>query len=395
LILHQNKSLNEAKIHQKKLGIIGSGQLGKMLLEEAVKWDLNTSVLANEPDAPCRILCREYIVCDSYFDYDAIYNFGISCDVLTIEIEHVNVDALEQLELEGVAVYPQPQVLRTIQDKGLQKQFYAAHKIPASSFELFHSREQIVDAINSGKLKYPFVQKLCKGGYDGKGVAVIDDAGDLKELLEFASVVEEKIEIETEYAVIVSRNASGESVVYDAVEMAFDEEANLLDVLIYPARIDKSLNEKIKKLALDVSNAFGHIGLLAVEMFADKKGVLYVNEVAPRPHNSGHHTIEASICSQFEQHLRAILGLPPGSTRALQEAVMVNLVGAKNFEGPVWYEGFDEALKHPGVFIHLYGKTKTKPFRKMGHITVCSDDVNDALKTALEVKKLIQVKSIQ
>jgi 5-(carboxyamino)imidazole ribonucleotide synthase len=386
--------LNGKTTHQKKLGIIGSGQLGKMLLEEAVKWDLNTSVLANEPDAPCKILCREYQVCDSYFDYDAIYNFGITCDVLTIEIEHVNVDALEQLEHEGVAVYPQPQVLRIIQDKGLQKQFYAAHQIPASAFRLYHSKQEILDAVHTNDLQFPFVQKLCKGGYDGKGVAVIDNAGDLKELLEFASVVEEKIEIQTEYAVIVARNASGDAVVYDAVEMAFDEEANLLDVLIYPARIDHALNEKIKKLALEVSEAFAHIGLLAVEMFVDKKGELYVNEVAPRPHNSGHHTIEASICSQFEQHLRAIMGLPLGSPEALQPAVMVNLVGAKNFEGPVWYEGFEEALKHPGVYIHLYGKAKTNPFRKMGHITVCHNDVNTALQTALNVKKLIQVKSI-
>ena len=380
-------------IQKKKLGIVGSGQLGKMLLEEAVKWDLNTAVLANEENAPCKVLCHEYVVCKSYFDFDAVYAFGKSCDIVTIEIEHVNVDALEKLEREGIQVYPQPAVLRTIQDKGLQKDFYTHHGLPTAPYRHFASAQEIRDAVTGATLSFPFVQKLCKGGYDGKGVEIIETEVDLQRLMDGASIVEEKIAIHTEYAVMVARNTQSETAVYDAVEMVFEPEANLLDVLVYPARVSDALHEKIHDLALQVSTAFGHIGLLAVEMFTDAAGNLYVNEVAPRPHNSGHHTIEASICSQFEQHLRCLYGLAPGSARALQQAVMVNLLGAKNHTGPVWYEGLEDVLKHPNVYVHLYGKTTTKPFRKMGHITVCDDDINKALETAHTIKKQIQVKS--
>ncbi len=381
-------------IQQKKLGIVGSGQLGKMLLEEAVKWDLNTAVLANEEDAPCKVLCHEYVVCKSYFDFDAVYAFGKSCDIVTIEIEHVNVDALEKLESEGVQVFPQPAVLRTIQDKGLQKDFYTLHGLPTAPYRRFSSAGEIRNAVADKSLAFPFVQKLCKGGYDGKGVEIIEVVEDLSRLMDGPSIVEEKIAIHTEYAVMVARNTKSQTAVYDAVEMVFEPEANLLDVLVYPARVSHELHEKINALALQVSRAFAHIGVLAVEMFTDAAGKLYVNEVAPRPHNSGHHTIEASICSQFEQHLRCLYGLTPGSARALQQAVMVNLLGAKNFTGAVWYEGLEEVLNHPNVYVHLYGKATTKPFRKMGHITVCDEDINKALETAHIIKQQIQVKSI-
>lgn len=380
-------------LQKRKLGIIGSGQLGKMLLEEAVKWDLNTAILANEENSPCKILCNEYVVCNSYFDYDVIYSFGKSCHTLTIEIEHVNVDALEQLEKEGVLVYPQPHVLRTIQDKSLQKEFYLQNKIATAPFTVYKNKEDLLDALNTGKIKFPFVQKLCTGGYDGKGVAIINALSDLHLLLDGASVVEDKIEIDTEFAVIAARNANGETVVYDAVEMAFDDEANLLDVLIYPARINEDLAKEVKDLALKVSHAFNHVGLLAVEMFTDKNGNLFVNEVAPRPHNSGHHTIEATGCSQFEQHLRAILNLPMGSTQIIQPAVMINLVGEKNYTGDVWYDGFEKIISNAGVYVHLYGKTTTKPFRKMGHITVCSNTIEEAINLAHQVKKEISVKA--
>lgn len=380
-------------LQQQKIGIIGSGQLGKMLLEEAVKWDLNTSILANEENAPCKILCNEYLVCKSYFDYDAIYNFGKSCQILTIEIEHVNVDALEQLEKEGVHVYPQPAVLRTIQNKALQKAFYDENDIKTAAFTIVQGKDEILKHLAETKLSYPFVQKLATGGYDGKGVAVINSKDDLGLLLEGESVIEVKLNIATEYAIIVARNAHGETAIYDAVEMVFNEEANLLDVLVYPARVDEKLGNEMKALALEVSDAFHHVGILAVEMILDKDGGLYVNEVAPRPHNSGHHTIEACACSQFEQHLRAILNLPLGNTDVIQPAVMINLTGEKNYTGKVWYDGFEKIISNAGVYVHLYGKTTTKPFRKMGHITVCSNRIDDAIALANKVKKEISVKA--
>jgi 5-(carboxyamino)imidazole ribonucleotide synthase len=381
-------------LQERKIGIIGSGQLGKMLLEEAVKWDLNTSVLSNEENAPCKILCKEYVVCKSYFDYESVYNFGKSCHTLTIEIEHINVDALEQLEKEGVKVYPQPGVLRVIQNKGLQKEFYDSNGILTAAFSIFKNKEEIINAVSASKLILPFVQKLCTGGYDGKGVAVINSQSDLDFLMDGESVIEEKINIDKEFAVIVARNANGESVVYDAVEMVFNDEANLLDILIYPARISEEEGKYMKALAIEVSDAFKHVGLLAVEMLLDKEGRFYVNEVAPLPHISGHNTIEASICSQFEQHLRAILNLPLGSPNVLQHAVMVNLVGEKGFTGNVWYDGFEKIAAIEGVYVHLYGKLTTKPFRKMGHITICSNSIETAIQNSERVKKQISVKAI-
>ncbi len=380
-------------LQKQKIGIIGSGQLGKMLLEEAVKWDLNTSILANEENSPCKILCNEYVVCKSYFDYDAIYSFGKSCHTLTIEIEHVNVEALEQLEKEGVLVYPQPKVLRTIQNKAVQKKFYAENNIKSANFSVYQNKDAIINDINQNKIVLPLVQKLCTGGYDGRGVAVINSIKDINLLLDGESIIEDKILIDKEFAVIVARNALGETAVYDPVEMVFDEEANLLDILIYPARLDDELAKQIKELASRVSSAFAHIGLLAVEMFTDNQGRLFVNEVAPRPHNSGHHTIEAAGCSQFEQHLRAILNLPLGSTAVLQPAVMINLVGAKNYTGKVWYDGFEKIISNAGVYVHLYGKTNTKPFRKMGHITICHSTIEEAITLAHQLKKEISVKA--
>jgi len=392
--LEKYKNANKIMTPQKhKLGIIGSGQLGKMLLEEAVKWDLNTAVLSNEQEAPCKILCREFVVCKSYYDYNAVYQFGKSCHTLTIEIEHVNVDALEQLEKEGVCVFPQPSVLRIIQNKGLQKEFYNNNNIPTAPYQIYQDKLTILEQIETGNLKFPFVQKLCTGGYDGKGVSIINNYSDLDLLMDGASVIEEKIKIKTEFAVIVARNGKGETVVYDAVEMVFNDEANLLDVLVYPARISDSLASKMKNLALEVSRVFNHVGLLAVEMLLDVGDNIFINEVAPRAHNSGHHTIEACGCSQFEQHLRAILNLPLGSTQILQPAVMINLIGEKNHTGEVWYEGFEKIIANPGVYLHLYGKITTKPFRKMGHITVCDTNIEEAILLSHQIKDQIRVKT--
>ena len=373
-----------------KLGILGGGQLGKMLLYNTRKFDIFTCVLEASNDAPCKIASDEFHLGD-LMDYDAVYNFGKQVDVLTIEIENVNVDALEALEKEGVKVYPTSKTLRTIQNKAKQKLFYIDKDLPTAPFSRFAYTSEIEDAISHGGLSLPFVWKCAQFGYDGTGVKVVKSAEDLKGLPNVECIAENLVPFKNELAVIVARSPSGETKTYPVVEMEFHPEANQVEYVICPARIDDDIAEKAKEIALRTSKAFNHVGLLAVEMFQTQDDEILINEVAPRPHNSGHQTIEASYTSQFEQHIRAILDLPLGRTDSKVGGVMVNLVGAEGFTGNVIYENIEAIMKMDGVTPHIYGKKQTRPFRKMGHVTIVNEDLNEARKIAEQVKNTIKV----
>ena len=376
---------------QKKVGILGGGQLGKMLLQTAQTWDIFTRVLEPSADSACKNLCNEFEM-GSLNDFETVYNFGKKCDVLTIEIEHVNVEALKKLSDEGVKVHPHPLALKTIQDKGLQKLFYEKNNFVTSEFVLCENKKEA--KIVAEKWNYSAVQKSRKAGYDGKGVFVLSEKNDIENLMDVPCVMERKVKLKKELAVIASRNENGEVVCFPAVEMDFHEGANLLDLLLCPAQVDENFAKILEKTAADLINAFEICGLLAVEFFVDENDKIYINEVAPRPHNSGHQTIESCITSQYEQHLRGILNLPLGSTKIKMPSVMVNLLGASGFEGNVFYEGMNECLKKQGVKIHVYGKKKTKPFRKMGHVTVLNKNINEAKNIAQWVKQNLIVKSL-
>ncbi len=373
-----------------KLGILGGGQLGKMLLTETRKWDIHTCVLDPSADAPCRIGSNEFFTGD-LMDYQTVVEFGRKVNVLTIEIENVNVDALETLEKEGVIVHPSSNTLRNIQNKVHQKLFYVDHNIPTADFVRFAHSTQIDEAVYNGGLSYPFVWKSAQFGYDGYGVKVIRCEDDLKDLPNVECLAEKLIPFKNEIAVIVARNADGEVAVYPVVEMEFHPQANQVEYVLCPARIPTSVAMKAQEVALKVSKALNHVGLLAVEMFQTQDDGILVNEVAPRPHNSGHHTIESSYTSQFEQHLRAILNLPLGNTKSKVAGVMVNLVGAEGHSGNVVYENIEKIMQLDGVTPHIYGKKQTRPFRKMGHVTVVDKDLNQARKIAEDVKAKIQV----
>ncbi|WP_419213854.1 5-(carboxyamino)imidazole ribonucleotide synthase [Maribacter sp. X9] len=373
-----------------KLGILGGGQLGKMMLYETRKWDIYTKILDSSPEAPCRISSNEFVQ-GSLLDFDTVYDFGKGVDVLTIEIENVNLDALEKLEAEGVKVFPQPKALRIIQNKAKQKLFYVDHEIPTADFQRFAYLSEIEDSIANGGLKLPFVWKVAQFGYDGQGVKVVRSLEDLKGLPKGECIAETMIPFKNELAVIVARNANGKIKTYPVVEMEFHPEANQVEYVICPARIDDKVAEKARSLALKVAEKIGLTGLLAVEMFQTNEDEILVNEVAPRPHNSGHYSIEASYTNQFEQHIRSILGLPLGSTDSKVAAVMVNLVGAEGYNGNVVYENIADIMAMEGVTPHIYGKAQTRPFRKMGHVTIVNDDPTKARSIAQQVKERIKV----
>lgn len=375
-----------------KLGIIAGGQLGKMLIQDASKWDIITYVLDPVEDCPAGSIASHFTKGD-YLDFHAVYEFGKQVDVLTYEIENINTAALHKLKEEGIKVVPDPAVLELIQDKGLQKEFYSRNRIPTSPYKLYSAKEDIANAIFSGDLKYPFVQKLRKGGYDGRGVSIIKNEKDLENLLNGPSVIEQKVDIDKEIAVIVARNERGEIRCFPPVEMVFDSRANLVEKLVCPSDISEAQAEKASKIAAELVGKLNMAGILAVEFFIDKEDNLLVNEVAPRPHNSGHHTIESVITSQFEQHLRAILNLPLGSAHLKMPAVMINLLGEPGHSGAVKYEGLTESMAIEGVKIHVYGKKYTRPMRKMGHVTVMATTMEEAIQKADKVKKLIKVKS--
>ena len=373
-----------------KLGILGGGQLGKMLLTETRKFDIQTYVLDPSSEAPSRMACNQFFQ-GSLMDYDTVYNFGKKVDVLTFEIELVNLEALEQLEAEGLKIYPSPKTLRGIQNKGRQKAFYKENNLPTSDFSTYQSLKELMLAFLGGKLPIPFVWKCTEFGYDGNGVKIIRDAFDLENLPDVECIAEELVSFKNELAVIVVRNPKGDIKTYPVVEMEFHPEANQVEYVICPARIDEKVALKARNLALQVSEAFKHVGLLAVEMFQTENDEILINEVAPRPHNSGHYSIEASYTSQFENHLRAILDLPLGATDSKINGIMVNLVGEEGFSGDVVYENIEQILAIDGVTPHIYGKRETRPFRKMGHVTIVNSDMEKARKVAEEVKKLIRV----
>lgn len=373
-----------------KLGILGGGQLGKMLLFDTRKFDIQTYVLDPSEEAPSKIACNHFVQGD-LMDFDTVYSFGKKVDVLTFEIELVNLDALVKLEEEGVPVYPSPKTLKLIQNKGIQKDFYSQHNIPTAAYNRFETTASLKTAVENNKLSLPFVWKCTEFGYDGNGVKVVRKATDLDALPNVECIAEAMIPFKNELAVIVCRNPSGEIKTYPVVEMEFHPEANQVEYVICPARIDEAVAKKARAIALNVSQQFHHVGLLAVEMFQTEDDEILVNEVAPRPHNSGHYSIEASYTSQFENHLRAILDLPLGNTDSKVAGIMVNLVGSEGYSGPVVYENIEKILGWNGVTPHIYGKKQTRPFRKMGHVTIVNEDVNEARKIAEQVKNTIKV----
>lgn len=369
-----------------KLGILGGGQLGRMLIQQAINYNVTVKILDPDREAPCRKLCDEFTV-GSLGDYETVYNFGKTVDLITIEIEKVNVDALEQLEKEGVLVYPQSRVIRLIQDKGLQKQFFKENDIPTADFQIISSPQQLQQSL----IPFPYIQKLRKDGYDGKGVYKVIDESYLAGAFKEPSLIEQWIDFEKEIAVIVARNENGEISTFPMVEMEFNPKANLVEFLIAPSTLPFAVQQKAEQIAKKIADSLKIVGLLAVEMFLDKQGRILVNELAPRPHNSGHQTIEGNVVSQFEQHLRAIFNQPLGDTACLNNAIMVNVLGEAGYEGPAIYQGIEKVLKVPGVYIHLYGKALTKPFRKMGHVTIVDADREKAIEKAKFVQKTLKV----
>jgi 5-(carboxyamino)imidazole ribonucleotide synthase len=369
-----------------RLGILGGGQLGRMLIQETINLNVDVHILDPDRNAPCKDLCTVFEV-GALDDFDTVYQFGKKVDMLTIEIEKVNVDALERLEDEGVIVYPQARVIRLIQDKGLQKQFFNENDIPTTPFQLIADKEALMET----KLPFPYIQKLRKDGYDGRGVYKIIDESSFDNAFEQPSIIEKWIDFDKELAVIVARNDNGDIKTFPCVEMEFNPEMNLVEFIISPSNLSFDIQQKAKNLAIKIAEDLKIVGLLAVEMFLTKDGEILVNELAPRPHNSGHQSIEGNITSQFAQHLRAIFNLPLGNTENISNAVMINLLGEPDFEGLAIYQGIEDAMKIDGVFIHLYGKKYTKPFRKMGHVTIVNEDREEAIKIARQIQNTIKV----
>lgn len=370
------------------LGILGGGQLGKMLLQVTSRLSIKTKVLDPSNDSPCKEICSEFTK-GQLMDFDAVYNFGKNCDLVTYEIEHINVDALEKLEKEGVKVFPNSSTLRIIQDKSIQKQFFIDNNIPTAKFKYYNSLKNL----NVEKLKFPCVWKKTKFGYDGYGVKILKSKKDLNNLPETQFIIEEMIPFKKELATTVVRNQNGDIEIFPIVEMMFNEISNQVEFVVCPAQVRDELKAKAEKVALKVSKTFKQVGLLAVEMFITHDNTILVNEVAPRPHNSAHYSIEACINSQFDQHINAILNLPLGCSKSNNYAIMANLVGGIGYNGDVIYEGINEAMNFDNVKIHIYGKKETKPNRKMGHITVIDTDLKSGLQIAKTIKNLIQIKT--
>jgi 5-(carboxyamino)imidazole ribonucleotide synthase len=375
-----------------KLGIIAGGQLGKILALTASNWNINTYVLDPNPECPAAS-CATVFVKGDYLDFDDVYNFGKKVDMITFEIENINIDALKKLQEEGLKIFPDPETLSLIKDKGLQKAFYLEHNIPSAQFQLYTSKEAILSAMEAAEIQFPFVQKLRTGGYDGQGVAVIRNKNESNKLLDGPSVVEQCLQIKNEISVIVARNQAGQIKCFPPAEMIFNQEENIVEKIICPASTSDAINADAVKLATQIADSLNFVGLLAVEMFIDPHNKVWINEIAPRPHNSGHHTIEGVITSQYEQLLRAIFNLPLGATDLKMPSVMINLLGEEGFEGKAKYEGLEEAMAIEGVKIHIYGKKYTRPFRKMGHVTVLATTIEAAKQKADLVKQILKVKS--
>ncbi|MCB0479440.1 MAG: 5-(carboxyamino)imidazole ribonucleotide synthase [Crocinitomicaceae bacterium] len=370
----------------KKIGIVGGGQLGRMFFQEAINFDVECHFLDGDKNAPCSSISPNFVN-GSILDFDQVYAFGKNKDVVSIEIENVNVEALKKLEAEGIKVFPQPHIIEMIQDKGLQKEFYRDHGIPTADFFLVNNRNEISNYVS----EIPFMQKMRKGGYDGKGVTPIKHEDDVAGGFDVPSVLEKFVDFDKEISVIVARNEKGQVNSFPVVECEFNPEANLVEFLFSPADVSQTIEKEACQIAEDLIKKLEMVGILAVEMFLTKEGKVLVNEIAPRPHNSGHQTIEGNVTSQYEQHLRSIIGLPLGDTSITLPSVMINLLGEKGFEGPVVYDKLDEVTAISGVKPHIYGKKETKPFRKMGHITIIDKDLEKAKEKARFVKETIKV----
>lgn len=382
--------INPFATPEKIIGICGGGQLGKMLCEAASAWDWKTAVLDQSMDDPAARIAHRFVPGD-FTRYEDVIAFGKTVDVLTIEIEKVNLEALVELEKMGKIVHPSPAALSIIRDKALQKQFFIDQGLPTTPQVLFETKQDLLDGLESGSIDIPFVQKVRSGGYDGRGVAIIRQTDDLILLLDGPCIVEPLVEIEAEVSVIAARNENGEIKTFPPVAMAFHPEANLVEHLYCPSGLGPALELEATQIAQAAIEAFDICGLLAVEMFLTTDGDWLINEVAPRPHNSGHHTIECCNVSQFQQHLLAICNLPLIDPQLQLPAVMINLLGEEGYEGPVKYVGIEQALRLGSVYVHLYGKKITKPFRKMGHITVANRSVSRAIRTANFIKDFIKV----
>lgn len=374
------------------LGILGGGQLGRMLCQAAIPYDVEINVLDPDSSCPAAEVCHSYTQ-GSFRDKETVLKFAQGLDALTVEIEDVHTEALAELAAQGLHIAPGPIVLDTIRDKGIQKEHYAMQNIPTMPFELFANAQEIKEAVNAGRWDFPFVQKIRTGGYDGQGVTVVRDASELKNIFDAPSVIEQMCNIQKEIAVIVGRAESGEIKTYDPVEMVFNPEANLIDYLRYPAELESTVAEKCRAIAQKTAESFAIEGILAVELFLDQSGGIFVNEVAPRPHNSGHQSIESSVTSQYEQHLRIVLGVPLGNTDIKTPSIMLNVVGSKGSNGPTKVTGLKECLELPGVKVHLYGKTECRANRKMGHITIVDPDLKRANQSLEVVRKNLKITS--
>jgi 5-(carboxyamino)imidazole ribonucleotide synthase len=377
--------LAQSYSQQFKLGVLGGGQLGRMLIQSGIDFNIAFSIMDPDPDAPCSTLAPFHV--GKLTDYDAVMRFGSSCDIITIEIENVNTAALKDLVKQGKKVFPQPDVIELIQDKRVQKTFYQQHQIPTAEFILTENAEEVRQ--NASFL--PAVNKLGKEGYDGRGVQIIRSADELNRAFNKPGLLEKLIDFEKEISVIVARNEKGEVKTFPVVEMVFHPVHNLVEYLFAPAELSRAVEMQAESIAKEIITKLKMVGLLAVEMFVTKDGQVLVNEVAPRPHNSGHQTIEANITSQYEQHLRAILNLPLGDTSQIMPGAMVNLLGEEGYSGPAIYDGFEEIMTESGVHVHLYGKKITKPFRKMGHVTIVDRDIASLKKKATFVKETLKV----
>ncbi|OYX18025.1 MAG: 5-(carboxyamino)imidazole ribonucleotide synthase [Algoriphagus sp. 32-45-6] len=371
------------------LGVLGGGQLGRMLIQSAINYNQDIHILDPDSNAPCKDIAQ-YFQVGSLKDFDTVYSFGKNCDVITVEIEAVNTDALQKLADEGKKVFPQPHILKLIQDKREQKQFYQQYGIPTADFVLTENKADVI----SKKFFLPAVNKLGKEGYDGRGVLILRTEADLDQAFDAPGLLEKLIDFDKEIAVTVARNENGELIAYPAVECAFHPTANLVEFLFAPAQIIPEIEKQAQEIAKAVILKLDMVGILAVEMFVTKSGEVLVNEIAPRPHNSGHHTIEANFTSQFEQHLRSVMNWPLGDPGLRCPAAMINLLGEDGFSGPAIVEGKEEAMAEKGIYIHLYGKKLTKPFRKMGHVTILDESVESLKAKAHRIKELIKIKSI-
>jgi 5-(carboxyamino)imidazole ribonucleotide synthase len=372
-------------IQELTIGILGGGQLGRMLIQSGIDLNLDFHILDPDKEAPCHNFSN--FTQGKLTDYNAVLEFGKSCDVITIEIENVNTAALQQLANQGKKVFPQPHLISLIQDKCLQKTFFLENNIPTADVIFIKNK---AEAKLHAKF-LPAVNKLAREGYDGRGVQVIKDESQMHKAFDAPGLLEKYIDFEKEISIIVARNEQGEIATYPAVEMVFHKEANLVEYLFSPATLAQEVLSNAEKIAQQVIETMKLVGILAVEMFVTKEGEVLVNEVAPRPHNSGHQTIEANVTSQYQQHLRAILNLPLGDTKIIQPSAMVNILGEPGYEGNAVYNGLDDVLKMSSAYVHLYGKKTTKPFRKMGHVTLLEDNLDQLKMNALYVKEKLKV----